>query len=97
MEGSTGWWPLKGSIVRWPLEGSIVWWPLKGSIALWPLEGSIIWWPMEGEKETPFYLSPFPTFPPQQILLKPSIFSFDLKVLFYHGYRSLLTHFLPFP
>jgi hypothetical protein len=35
------------------------------------------WWPMEGEGKTPFHLFPFS---PQQILLKPSIFSFDLKV-----------------
>jgi hypothetical protein len=40
--------------------------------------------------------SHFPT-PPQQILLKPSIFSFDLKVSLYHGSRPLFTHFLPFP
>ncbi len=32
---------------------------------------------MEGEGKTPFH--PFP-FSPQQILLKPSIFSFNLKV-----------------
>jgi hypothetical protein len=40
--------------------------------------------------------SPLPIFP-QQILLKLSIFSFDLKVLFYHGSRLLLTHFIHFP
>jgi hypothetical protein len=34
---------------------------------------------------------------PQQILLKPSIFSFDLKVLLYHGSGLLLMHSLPFP
>jgi hypothetical protein len=44
-------------------------------------------------KEKPF--SPFPTFPPTN-LLKPSIFSFDLEVLLYHGPRSLFTPFLPF-
>jgi hypothetical protein len=32
---------------------------------------------MEGEGKKPFHLFPFP---PQQILLKPSIFSFDFKV-----------------
>jgi hypothetical protein len=57
------------------------------------MEGSIAWWPMERKGETPFHLFPFT---PQQILLKPSIFSFDLKVLPYHGFRSLLMHFLPF-
>jgi hypothetical protein len=51
------------------------------------------WWPMEGEGKSPFHLFPLS---PQQILLKPSIFSFDLKVLLYHGSRPLLTHFLPF-
>jgi hypothetical protein len=39
--------------------------------------------------------SPLLTFP-QQILLKPSIFSFDFKVLLYHGSKLLLTHFFPF-
>jgi hypothetical protein len=34
---------------------------------------------------------------PQQILLEPSFFSIDLKILLYHGSRPLLTHFLPFP
>jgi hypothetical protein len=33
---------------------------------------------------------------PQLILLKPSIFSFDFKVLLYHGSKPLLTHFLLF-
>jgi hypothetical protein len=40
-----------------------------------------------------FYLFPLS---PLQILLKPSIFSFDLKVLLYHGSRPLLTHSLLF-
>jgi len=39
--------------------------------------------------------SPLPIFS-QQILLKLSFFSIDLKVLFYHGSRPLLTHFLFF-
>jgi hypothetical protein len=43
------------------------------------MEGFITWWPMEGEGETPFHLFPLS---PQQILLKPSIFSFDLKFYF---------------
>jgi hypothetical protein len=58
------------------------------------MEGSNAWWPMEGKGETPFHLFPFP---PQEILLKPSFFSFDFKVLLYHGSRSLLMHFLFFP
>jgi hypothetical protein len=48
---------------------------------------------MEGEGKTPFHLFPLS---PEQILLKPSIFSFDLNILLYHGSRPLLTHFLPF-
>ncbi len=52
------------------------------------------WWPMEGERKTPFHLFPLS---PQQILLRRSIFPFDLKVLLYHGSRPLLTHFLRFP
>jgi len=58
----------------------------------WPMEGAIAWWPMEGEGKTPFHFFPFP---PQQILLKLSIFSFDLKFLLYHGSRPLLTPFFP--
>jgi hypothetical protein len=38
----------------------------------------------------------FPLFP-QITLPRLSFFSFDVKVLFYHGSRSLFTHFLPFP
>jgi hypothetical protein len=45
-------------------------------------------------KEKPF--SPLPTFPPTN-LLKPSIFSFDLEVLLYHGSRSLLMPSFLFP
>jgi hypothetical protein len=78
---------------RWPMEGYIVWWPLKDSIAWWSMEGYIAWWPMEEKKGTPFYLVPFS---PQEILFKPPIFSFDLKVLLYHGFKSLLTHSFPF-
>jgi hypothetical protein len=33
----------------------------------------------------------------QATLLRPSFFSFDIKVLFYHGFRSLFSHFLFFP
>jgi len=51
------------------------------------------WWPMEGEGKTPSHLFPFS---PQQTLLKPSIFSFDLTILLHHGSKSLLTPFFPF-
>ncbi len=50
-------------------------------------------WPMEGEGKIPFHLFPLS---PQPILLKPSIFPFDLKLLLYHGTKLILTHFLPF-
>jgi hypothetical protein len=51
------------------------------------------WCPMEGEGKTPFHLFPFS---PQQTLPKPSIFSFDLTVLLYHGSKPLLTPFFLF-
>jgi hypothetical protein len=51
------------------------------------------WWPMEGEGKIPFHLFPLS---PQPILLKPSIFSFNPKILLYHGFRLLLTHFFFF-
>jgi hypothetical protein len=47
------------------------------------------------EKEkVPFHLFPLS---PQTTLLKPSCFSFDIKVLFYHGFKLLFMHFLLFP
>jgi hypothetical protein len=49
---------------------------------------------MEGEGEVFFHF--FPLFP-QTTLLRPLSFSFDIKVLLYHGSKSLFTHFLPFP
>ncbi len=52
------------------------------------------WWPMEGEGKTPFHFLPLS---PQQNLLKPSIFSLDLKVLLYHGLRPLFMHLFLFP
>jgi hypothetical protein len=47
------------------------------------------WWPLEGEGKTPFHLFHFPP----TTLLAPSIFSFDLTVLLYHGPKPLLTPF----
>ncbi len=38
----------------------------------------------------------FPLFP-QATLLRPLSFSFNIKVLLYHGSRPLFTFFLPFP
>jgi hypothetical protein len=49
---------------------------------------------MECERKTPFHLFPLS---PQQTYLNFQFFSFDLEVLLYHGDRSLLTPFLPFP
>jgi hypothetical protein len=47
------------------------------------------------EKEkVPFHLFPFS---PQVTLFKPSCFSFEIKVLLYHGYRPLFMHFFLFP
>jgi hypothetical protein len=55
-------------------------------------EGSLLGgqWKVKGK-----YLFIFSHFPPNQFLLKPSIFPFNLKVLLYHGFKPLLTHFLP--
>jgi hypothetical protein len=49
---------------------------------------------MLGEGNTLFHLFPFP---PQQTLLKPSFFSFDLMVLFQHGFKPLFMPFFLFP
>jgi len=47
------------------------------------------------EKEkVPFHFFPFS---PQTTLLRPSFFSFDIKVLLYHGSRPLFMHLFPFP
>jgi hypothetical protein len=46
----------------------------------------------ENEK-VPFHLFQFS---PQATLLRPSCFSFEIKVLFYHGYRSLFMRFFLF-
>jgi hypothetical protein len=66
-----------------------------------------VWWPMEGEgkgfllggqweekQKVLFHL--FPLFP-KVTLFKPSFFSFDIKVLLFHGFRPLFAHSLPFP
>ncbi len=51
------------------------------------------WWLMESERKNPFH---FFSLSPQLILLKLSIFPFDLNVLFSHGSRPLLMRFFPF-
>ncbi len=94
----------------WPMECSKLrgQWNVPSFVANGMLQAS---WPMEccklrGQWNVPSFVangrwrkntfSPLATFPPT-ILLKPSVFSLDLKVLLYHGPRLLLTHFLPFP
>jgi len=52
-------------------------------------ETSNVRWPMEGEGEASF--SPFSTSASSN-LLRPSSFSFDFTVLFYHNSRPLFTH-----
>jgi hypothetical protein len=54
----------------------------------------LAWWLMEGEGEGSF--SPLLIFP-QTTLLRPSFFSFDIKVLLYHGSRPLFMHSFLFP
>jgi hypothetical protein len=95
----------KGFFAWWPMEGegkdSFAWWPMEGegkdSFAWWPMAGEgkgfFTWWPMEGKGEGFFHL--FPLFP-QAIYLDLCFFSFDIKVLFYHGSRPLFTHFFLF-
>jgi len=78
-----------------------VWWPMENSMlgGQWNVPCLVAngmfqaWWPMEGEGKNTF--SPLP-FSPQQPLLKPSIFSFDLTILLYHGSKPLLTLSFPF-
>jgi hypothetical protein len=48
-------------------------------------KSSNVWWPMEREGEG------------SNVFTQTFIFSFDLKLLLYHGYRSLLMHLFPFP
>ncbi len=43
------------------------------------------------------HLFAFSHLPPNKFYLNLQFFSFDLKVLLYHGFRPLLTYFLPFP
>jgi hypothetical protein len=76
------------SNVRRPMEG-------KGEVSnvQRPMEGegevSNARRPKEGERKASF--SPFSTCPPSN-LLRPSSFSFDLTILFYHSSRPLFTH-----
>jgi len=80
------------------------WWPMECSMlgGQWNVPCLVAngmfhaWWLMEGEGKAPFHLFTFFPFSLQQTLFKPSIFSFDLMVLLYHGSKSLLTHFFPF-
>jgi hypothetical protein len=103
------WWPMEGSMFggQWNVPNLVAdgmfqtWWPMEGSMfgGQWNVLSLVAngmfqaWWPMEGEGKTSFHLFPFS---PQQTLLKPSIFSFDLTVLLYHGSNALLTPFFLF-
>jgi hypothetical protein len=71
----------EGPFARWSMEGEG-----EGPFARWSMEG-------EGEGEGSLLLIPIP---PQANLLKPSLLSFDIKVLPCHGLRPFLTHSLPF-
>jgi hypothetical protein len=51
-------------------------------------------WKEKEKEKVLFHLFPLS---PQAILLRPSFFSFDIKVLLYHGSRPLFMHFLLFP
>jgi hypothetical protein len=77
-----GQWKEKG---KFPMLGSQ--WKDKEKVPLF--EGQ---W--KDKEKFPFHLFPLS---PQAILLRPLCFSFEIKVLFYHGYRPSFMHFLPFP
>jgi len=60
-------------------------------------EGSHAWWPMEGEGEVPhawWEFSPLFISPPTNNT-QTFIFSFDLKLLLYHGFFFLILKILP--
>jgi hypothetical protein len=48
-------------------------------------------------KEKEKHIFTFSHFPPNKFYLNLWFFPFNLKVLLYHGFRPLLTHFFPFP
>ncbi len=79
-------------MARWSMEGEG-----EGPFARWSMEGEgegpFARWSMEGEGEGSLLLIPIS---PQANLLKPSLLSFDIKVLPYHGLRPFLTHSLRF-
>jgi hypothetical protein len=81
------------SNARRPMEG-------KGEVsnARRPMEGegevSNARRPKEGERKASF--SPFSISPPSN-LFRPSSFSFDLTILFYHSSRPLFTHSFFYP
>jgi hypothetical protein len=106
--GSKAWWPMEcsklGDQCKVPSLVAIgmfhAWWPLECSmfgghwnvLSLAAIRMFQAWWPLEGERKTPFHLFHFPP----TTLLTPSIFSFDLTVLLYHGLKPLLMPFFPF-
>jgi hypothetical protein len=56
-------------------------------------EGFLLDGQWKEKKKVLFHLFPFS---PQATSLRPLFFSFDIKVLLYHGSRPLFTHSLPF-
>jgi len=85
------WWPLEGSMFggHWKVPCLVA---IRRFHVWWPLEGSMLGGQWNVKEKHLFTSSIFP----QQTLLKPSIFSFDLMVLLYHGSKPLLTPFFPF-
>ncbi len=69
------WWPIECSKTRWPMECSKTWRPMEGSKAWWPIGmfQDLVANGRQGKKTFSF----LPIFP-LTILLKPSIFPFDL-------------------
>jgi hypothetical protein len=70
-------------------DRSKAWWPKEGE-----REGSLLGGQWKEKEKVFFHFFPLS---PQATLLRPSFFSFDIKVLLYHGSRPLFTHSLPFP
>ncbi len=89
------WWPMEGEGEGFFFGGQ---WKVKEKVFCLVANGKwrrrfSAWWLMEGEGKN--YLLLFPL-SPQPILLKPSIFPLDLKVLLYRGSRLLFVHPPPF-
>ncbi len=106
---SKAWWPKEGEGEGSLVGGQ---WKEKEKVLCLVAKGRrrkrfFAWWPKEGEgkgsllggqwKEKEKVLFHLFSLSPQATLLRPSFFSFDIKVLLYHGLRPLFMHSLPFP